>query len=46
MEKDNDPTVVLLGDSHGLHLYKGLKDVLVNESLALVGFWFGEGNYR
>ena len=44
LEKDDQPTVLLFGDSHALHLYEGLSKSLPNEVVAMIGGGWG-GKY-
>lgn len=41
LEEQSDPTVVLFGDSHALHLYQGLASSLSNQNLLMVGGGWG-----
>lgn len=41
LEEQSDPTVVLFGDSHALHLYEGLASGLSNQNLLMIGGGWG-----
>ncbi|MEQ3694530.1 MAG: acyltransferase family protein [Thalassolituus sp.] len=40
-EGEAQPSVILFGDSHALHYYKGLKESLPNEEVAMLGGGWG-----
>ena len=40
-EGDSSPTILLFGDSHALHFYRGVRDALPNEEVAMLGGGWG-----